>query len=175
MKKKIFLISVISILLISGLFFLTGCGNNKKEEKTLTSSENKDEKTVEYLFEQFIKVYTKADVDTLKEIFPPFYVEYAKNYMTKEYLENSLNKEKERYGDDFNITYEITKKTQLTDEELEKINKSMSNYFKTDSKTFEGYKLEGYLIYKGSKKEAKQSLSSFYYCKYDEGWFLVRK
>lgn len=148
-----------SLLVIFGLCIIVGCG--------------KKEKTYEYLLDSFITAYTKAEVDLVKEIFPPYYVEYAKDFMTKEYLEGKVKDDKEKYGDDFTITYNITKKTKMTEKEVDAINTKMETYFKTTDKAIECYKYEGTMTYKGSKKEDKASISSLKYCLYDE-WYLVR-
>ena len=40
MKKKIFLVVLIVLILIAGLFILTGCGNNENTESISNNSEN---------------------------------------------------------------------------------------------------------------------------------------
>lgn len=160
MKKKVLL----CLLVILTLFTITGCKSTSKEKRT-----------VEYLLDQFVKEYMTADADITKDIFPPYYVDYAKEYMTNEYLQKTLNEDKEKYGKDFNISYELKSKEKFTDEELYSFNKKIVDYFKTDLKAKECYKLDGDLIYKGSKKEDKESLSSFGYCNYDDEWYLVRR
>ena len=40
MKKKIFLISLIILILIVGLFILTGCGNNETDKENIASNES---------------------------------------------------------------------------------------------------------------------------------------
>ena len=147
-----------SILVIFSLFII-GCGRK--------------EKTYEYLLDLFVTAYTKADVTLVSEIFPPYYVSYAKDFMTKEYLEKKVNEDKNKYGDDFTITYNVTKKSKLTDEEVEAINKKMASYFNTSEKASECYRYDGTITYKGSKKEDSASISSLKYCLYDE-WYLVR-
>ena len=42
MKKKIFLVVLIVLILIAGLFILTGCGNNENTESISNNSENKE-------------------------------------------------------------------------------------------------------------------------------------
>ena len=87
MKKKLFLLAVISLVV------LTGCGKEKR--------------TAEYLFKEYTKVYTDADVEAANDIFPPFYTEYAKDLMTKENVEKMSKEAKAVYGDDLTITFEI--------------------------------------------------------------------
>ena len=61
-----------------------------------------------------IKAYTTADLELTKKVFPPFYMDYSENYMTKEKIEESLNMDKQKLGDDFKVTYNITKKEKMT-------------------------------------------------------------
>ena len=131
------------------------------------------ERTVEYLFDQYVKAYTQADLDAVKDIFPPFYIEYAKTYMTKERLETALENAKDRYGKDFNITYKIEGKTKMTASELESLNDKMANYYNAKEKAEECYKLEGTITFKGSSDIDTDPIDSSRYCKYNGVWYLV--
>ena len=155
MKKKLIFLMVIVFILI-----VTGCG--------------KKEKTVEYLLDSFIKAYTTADIEIVKEIFPPFYIEYGKDYMNKEYFEQALEADKYVYGEDFNISYNYTGKRKLEEEELTSINGKMKTYYNAQEDASECYSLEGTMTFKGTKKINSESLSSFRYCNYNGIWYLVR-
>ena len=130
-------------------------------------------RTPEYLFNQFVKAYGKADSKAAKDVYPPYYVASAKEYLSKKYLKSYLKSAEERYGDGFKITYEITKKTKLTSKELNKLNKDISSTFKTKDKAKECYKLEGATIYEGSKGKERSSFKNVNYCKYKITWYLV--
>ena len=160
--KKGFLLVV--LLLVTT--FVTACGGGLS---------NRSSRTVEDLLDGYIKAYTKADVDTAKEIFPPFYVEYAKDRLTKETLEKSLETAKKRFGDDFNIVYNITKEVKMTDEELDELNEDMEYYYKATTKASECYTYEGTITFRGSEYEDEDSLSTMAYCNYDGAWYLVDK
>lgn len=155
--KKILLV----FLSVITVFTLTACGSSEK-------------RTVEYLIERYEYAYMNADVDTALDIFPPYYVEYAKDFMTKEHLEETLANSKTLYGDDFSMSYDITGKTKFTTDELNNLDSSMKATFNTDAKAEECYKVEGTMTYKGSIKEDKGSISGMGYCKYDGVWYLVR-
>ena len=115
----------------------------------------------------------EADADIAKDIFPPFYVEYAGEYLTDERFETSLEGAKSQYGDDFKITYEITKTTKLTDEELEEVNNNMKERYDSKQNASECYKYEGTITFKGSKDEDTDPISTMGYCKYDGSWYLI--
>ncbi len=158
--KKIYLLLVVLI----GVVFITGCGSE--------SSKDKSKRTVEDLLDMYVEAYVNADAKLVQEIFPPFYIEYAKDMLTTEKLEQNLKSAKEEYGDDFNITYEVTNNTKCTDEELETVNKAMATYYKAKENASECYRIEGSITFKGSKRVDPDPLSMAY-CNYDGSWYLV--
>ena len=160
--KKVLLVLVVFVAL-----FATACGSSSSGFK------NKSTRTVEDLLDAYVKAYTTADVDIAKELFPSYYNEYAKGSLTKENLEASLKNAKEVYGDDFNITYNITKTTKLTEEELKNINDKMKSYYNAAEEASECYKYEGTITFKGSKDEDTDSISTMGYCNYNGSWYLV--
>ncbi len=157
MKKKF----VFGLLVLIALFTITGCGILKV-------------RTIDYLLKGYIRAYTKADLKATKDIFPPFYLEYNKKDLNQEYMDKTLKNAIEKYGDDFNITYKITKTTKMTKEELDKHNEKVAKNYKTDAKATECYKYEGTITFKGSKKEDPLKMSTMGYCKYNGTWYLIR-
>ena len=153
--KKRFILGLLVLIVITGCSLLKG-------------------RTIEYLLDGYVKAYAKADLKAAKDIFPPFYLEYNKNDVNQEYLDKTLKSAKEKYGDNFNITYKITKKTKMTKEELDKHNTKTSSTYKTEDKASECYKIEGTITFKGSKKEDPITMSTMGYCKYDGTWYLIR-
>lgn len=156
MKKGI----IVFLLLVA--IFVTACGGSSKSSRT-----------VEDLFDQYAKAYTTANLKLAQDLFPPYYIEYAKDLLTQDRLDNSLKNAKEIYGDDFTITYKINEKTKLTDDELDTLNKGIASTFKTEDKASECYKLDGTITFKGSDYEDTDPISTMKYCKYDSGWYLV--
>ena len=155
MKKRFLLILLVAVA------FITACGSSNSS------------RSVENLLDNYIKGYTGADIELVKSIYPPFYLEHLKDSLNQDALDKALANAKEEYGDDFNITYNITKTTKLTDEELKEYNKEINDYFKIKDKATECYKYEGTKTFAGSKKEDTDSISSMGYCKYDDSWYLV--
>lgn len=160
MKRKL----ICSLTIIS-LFMITACG--KKVEM-------KEERKVEDLLNDFIKSYINADVELSKKVFPPFYIEYTKKNLDKDYLPKALENDKMKLGEDFKVTYEITSKEKMNDEELKKLDSHAAKEYQTNKKAEECYKLEGTMKFKGSKGEITDRLSTFNYCKYDGTWYIVR-
>ena len=158
MKKGL----LITILLVA-IVFVTACG----------SKGSKSTRTVEDLLDEYVEAYTKADVELAKDIFPPFYIEYAKNMLTKDRLEAALESAKEPYGDDFHITYEIKSKTKMTEEELKAVNDRMASRYNSKDDASECYKFTGTITFVGSKFEDPDPIDSMIYCNYSGAWYLV--
>ena len=154
--KKFFL----GIIVILCLFVMTGC---------------KEKRDIDFLMSSYAKAYTKADLETAKDIFPKFYLKYQEKNVNQESLDKELKAAKERYGDDFNITYKVEKEIKLTDEELKTLNEKLKKNYKTEDEAEECYKYEGTITLKGSKKADELSLDTIGRCKYDGVWYLVRR
>jgi hypothetical protein len=107
-------------------------------------------------------------------MYPPFYVEYSKDYLNKEFLEEVLKKAKSEYGNDFKVIVKVTGKIKLSDDVVKELNKSYSDSFKAKVNATECYEVKGTFTYKGSKKEETQSIYSTGYCKIDGTWYLVQ-
>ncbi len=160
MKNKI----IFGLLVIVSIFAISGC----------SSKDTSKERTIEYLLDRYVDIYSKADMSAIEDMFPPFYVEYSKDYITKEKLEKDRNKAKEVYGDDFEVTYKVGNSVKMTDDELEKLNNDMINNYNAKEKATECYKYEVSIIFKGSKKEDPDAMTTMGYCKYNDTWYLVK-
>lgn len=159
MKKRVVIFTLVTVF----LFSLTGC------------SLFKEKRTIDYLMKGYVKAYTKADMKSVKDIFPAFYLEANKESVTQEAIDKELKNAKEKYGDDFNITYKVEKEIKFTDEELEKINKKMVDSYKAKNGATECYKYEGTVTLSGSKTSDSLYMSSIARCNFDGKWYLVRK
>ena len=153
------------LIVFIGLLFVTACGSK--------GYKNKNTRTVEDLLDEYVEAYTTANLELAKDLFPPFYNEYAKEVLTQEKLDAGLKKSKEVYGDDFHITYEVTKQTKYTDEELLALNDKMATNYNSKDSASECYKIEGTITFAGSKLEDPDPLTTMAYCKYDDSWYLV--
>lgn len=185
-KGKTIFLSILSVVLIATtvlflvLWLTKGSSCNSGENGGNGGSGNgggtavKEKRTPEYLFDQYVKAYTKADIDAARDIFPPFYVRYAKNSLTKEKLETSLKNAKKEYGNDFNITYKITDKIKMDEDELEELNDDLEKYYDADVRADECYILKGTITFKGSKYEDPDPIDSTRYCKFDGTWYFVQ-
>ena len=151
MKKRL-------LFLVILLFIVVGCSK---------------ERTMEYLVSRYVEAYTKADMVAAKEIFPPFYLEYSKDILTKERLESEIDLAKKTYGDDFTITYKIKGNTKLTEEELANHNERMTNTYGAKENATECYRYEVNSKISGSIKEENDRMTTMGYCKYNGTWYIV--
>ena len=51
--------------------------------------------------DQYVKAFTKAEPLAVKDMFPPFYYEYAKSSFTKAKIEQAIKEAKESFGNNF--------------------------------------------------------------------------
>lgn len=159
MKKSLLFV------LVFAAFLITACGSSGLNDKK--------NRTVNDLMDGYVRAYIETDVDAANSIFPDYYYEKVGKY-TKEKLEAALENGKNGYGDDFNITYEITKTTKLTDEELVQHNENIRKTFNAKTDATECYKYEGTITFKGSKFEDTDPIDTMLTCKYNDEWYLTQ-
>ena len=159
MKKRVLVVLLVAIA------FLTACGSGKEADKST--------RTFDDLMNAYISGFTKANIKEINSIYAPYYLKKFEDSMTQDSLDEALKDSKEEYGDDFNITYEVTKTTKLTEEELKEFNDAVKKYFETEDEASECYKYEGTITFKGSKRVDDDSLSYVGYCNYNGSWYLV--
>lgn len=157
MKRKFLFV----MLLLVSIFVLSGCG--------------KEERTINYLMDGYVKAYTKADLKAEKDIFPEFYLKANEKYVNQEALNKEMSDAKDKFGDDFNITYKVDKETKMTDEDLKTLNEKMKKKIEDAIDATECYIYEGTVELKGSKDSTTGSLSTIARCNYDGTWYLIKK
>ena len=150
-------------LFLTCLFIITGCGAKKEE------------RTINYLLDGYVRAYTKADLVAEKDIFPEFYLKANEKYVNQEGLNKEMNDAKEKLGDDFNITYTVDKETEMSQEDLDSLNKKYKDKYDYAVDATACYVYEGTVEMKGSKDTVKGSLSSIARCMYDGTWYLIKK
>lgn len=149
------------MLFLASVFVLSGCG--------------KEERTIEYLMDGYVKAYTKSDLKAEKDIFPEFYLKAYEKYVNQEALNKETKDAKEKYGDDFTITYKVDKENKMSDDDLKSLNEKMKKNIKDAVDATECYTYEGNIEIKGSKDSTSRNLSTIARCNYDGTWYLIRK
>lgn len=157
MKRKFLFV----MLLFVSIFVLSGCG--------------KEERTIYYLMDGYVKAYTKADLKAEKDIFPEFYLKANEKYVNQEALNKETENAKEKFGDDFNITYKVDKETKMSDEDLQALNEKMKKNIEDAIDATECYTYEGTIELKGSKNSTTGTLSTIARCNYDGTWYIIKK
>ena len=155
MKKYL---GIIVIMLLAVV--ITGCGGRK------VVSNNS---SVEDLLDIYMDGFKDADVDKLFSVYPDFAQEYYKRNVTKERIERTLD----YYGDNVRMSYNITSKNKLNDEELDKLNEDIKKTFNDYVLPSECYKINGETTIKGSKEEHVNEISELWYCNFDGAWRLL--
>ena len=149
------------MLFLISIFALSGCG--------------KEERTINYLMDQYVKAYTKADLKAEKDIFPEFYLKANEKYVNQEALNKETANAKDKFGDDFNITYKVDKETKMSDEDLKALNEKMKKIIDGAKDATECYTYEGTIELKGSKNSTTGTLSTIARCNYDGTWYIIKK
>ena len=157
MKRKFIFV----MLLLVSIFVLSGCG--------------KEERTIKYLMDNYVKAYTKADLKAEKDIFPQFYLKANEKYVNQEALNKETANAKDKFGDDFNITYKVDKETKMSDEDLKALNEKMKKNIDGAKDATECYIYEGTVELKGSKNSTTGTLSTIARCNYDGTWYIIKK
>ena len=195
MKK---VLSVVLVLLIFSL--LIGCKNTEVlnsssvNDPSSVFTETIDSQTSEEINEQNSKDYTQAidnyidvfgdgNLQNIGKIAPNAYWQFLQNQTNKSYDEiiNSLIKDgqyritmiKSRYGDNVTTNYTILNKTEVSEEELQKITATLKdNYLSEDLCAEKGYnvKLEGHV--KGTKFENKVT-PTITVVQIDHNWYVI--
>lgn len=155
MKKYLGLFVIMLLAVV-----ITGCGGSKTVTKNSTPEE---------LLDIYMEGFKNADPDKLVSVYPDFAQEYYKKYITKENIQRSLD----NYGSNVKLSYEITGKVKLTEDELNELNESIKNAFPDAVLPNECYKINGSTTIKGSSEEHTSEITELWYCNFDGSWRLL--
>ena len=149
---KIFVITIFALI-------ITGCGS-----KELSKNASLDE-----LFDTYKEGLKNVDVDKLISIYPDFTHEKLKKTVTKEAIEKTID----YYGDDMEVTIDVTGKEKMAEDELESFNYDIKQEYSNYVLASECYSVKGNISIKGSKKENSTSIKEMYYCNFDGTWRIM--
>ena len=156
MKKKFFALMLVALLSVG---LITGCGKKKEEEKKVKKEED--------LVELYVRAYNEEKPELLLEVFPDFFAEDLKKYVTVE----GIKDQKAEYGDDAIYSMKITGKTKMTDDWIEQNNIYLKEY---NAQVTECYAIEGIASIKGSLKEDSSEIEEMWYCNFgNDDWRLI--
>ena len=155
MKKYL---GIIVIMLLAVV--ITGCGGSKTLKK---------DSSPEDLLDIYMEGFKNADLDKLLSVYPDFTKEYYQKYITKERLQETLD----YYGNNTTMSYNLTGKEKLSDEDLDNFKEDIKNAFTNPILPSECYKLNGTTTIKGSKDEHTSDISELWYCNFDGTWRLL--
>lgn len=155
MTKKRFL--VIIFIMIAMVLTLAGCGGSNKENKDY-------EKPVHNYFEGM----EKGDLNTYEKAFPSF----VETYMDEEKLDDLVTMYKDEYGEDFDISYNITNKKELNNDDFEDAKSYIKEEYDQDVNISGGYELEVEATMKGSK-DSDTIKTTMYVFKINDVWYCM--
>lgn len=170
-KNILKLFAIFAVLLMS-MYLLTGCeiGESKSKEK----NENGEEITSSYEepIKNMIEGLTEANSSKFLKAFPSFISDYMGDIFTDEYLENTLETAEEEYGENIKMSYEITDKTEIEEEDLRKMEEDIKTNFDEDIKITKGYELGIKVTTKGDDAEDTEE-DEFNVYEVDGKWYIL--
>ena len=151
---------LIKIFVLVLLFFIATCCGAKKLTKY---------SSVEDLFDVYMDGFKNADPDRMISVYPDFAKDYFGKYVTKENIQKSLD----NFGDNIEMSIEVTRKDKLSNDELESLNEEIKSTFTDYVLASECYLIKGNTHIKGSKTERDGTLDEMYYCNFNGTWRLI--
>ncbi len=165
-KRMLKLIAVFAMLVMS-MYMLTGCEIGKKNSDKEDNSSSYEEP-----IKNLIEGLSEANSDKLLKAFPGFISDYMKDIFTDEYLESTLKKAEEDFGANVKMSYKITDKTDLEDEELRKMEEDIQTNFNKEVKITKGYEVEIEVTTKGDETEDTEK-DAFNVYEIDGKWYIL--
>lgn len=175
MKKNLLKVTAILAMLIMSMVVLTGCGNDDKKNQ---NKDGIDESNMTAPIEYALKGLNNADGDAYLKALPALLVKEFDKDDIKD-MEESLNEYKdnriETYGEDVKITYEITEKKKMEEEDITEIvdylKKSYEDASKEELDITEGYDCQVNFKIEGSEDSTTKTKSVSIY-KISGKWYI---
>lgn len=167
-NKSIFKCVAVLTVMIMSICMLTGCemkiGGKKDEEKKVESYEEPVKNLVEGLGE--------ANAEKFLSAFPSFISDYMKDIFSDEYLKETLKEAEEDYGANIKMSYEVTNKEDISEDDIKSMQEDMKSYYNQDVTISKGYKLDVEITTKGDDSEDKDT-DSFDVFEIDGKWYIL--
>jgi len=155
-KKNIFKIIVLLLIMVMSIGVLTGCGNNengKEKEKEKEQAVEAYEEPVKY----FVEGLAESNSEKFLKAFPEFLADYMGETITDEALKEMLTEAEEEYGANIKMSYKVTDKTEIGEEDLKEMQEEMATYYDEEVKVSKGYELDVEITTKGDDSEETES------------------
>lgn len=175
MKKTLLKITAILAMLMMSMVVLTGCG---KDEKKSENKDGIDESSMTAPIEYALKGLNNVDSGAYLKALPTLIVKEFDDEDIKD-MKESLNEYQhdraETYGEDVKITYEITEKEKIEDEDLKELAEYLKGTYNDASKEeldfTEGYECQVNFKIEGSKDSTTKTKSISIY-KISGKWYI---
>lgn len=163
-KRKVKVVSILLIMIMT-LGLLSGCGANKDEKKAETDSYEQPVKNM-------IEGLSEANADKFLKAFPEYISEQMKLVFTEDYLKETVKKAEEEYGANLKMSYKITDKADIVEEDLREMEEEVKESFGKEIKISKGYKLGVEVTTKGDDTEDKE-VDEFKVYEVDGKWYML--
>ena len=173
-KYVIKLIAIFAVLLMS-MYMLTGC-EFEKSDSSKKKDKNDDNKEVTSSYEEPVKYMveglSEANSKKFLKAFPDFISEHMEDIFTDEYLENTLKTAESEFGENIEMSYKITDKTEIDEDELNKMEEDIKNSFDEEITITKGYELGVEVTTKGDDAEDTEE-DEFNVYEVDGKWYIL--
>lgn len=169
-SKNFFKTIAVFAILVMIMYMFTGCQNGEK------TSNKKDEKAIESSYEEpvknLIEGLSEGNSEKFLKAFPSYISDYMKAIFTDEYLKSTLEKAKEDYGENIQMTYELKNKEEISEGELNRIKQDVKDNFDKEIEITKGYSLDVDIKTKGDKTEDTEE-DTFNVYQVDGKWYIL--
>lgn len=160
-------IAVVAILVIILIFTLIFGGKYKKPISNMLDGIEKTDAAT------YMKSVPKCQLDYIEETYIDDYEQYdSLEEYYEEMLDSSLEYLEEEYGNDVKLSYNVEKKTKLSDSKLKDIRDELEDNYDADVKVTKGYKVKVEMTIKGDDDDDEDT-TTLTVAKVDGDWVLV--
>jgi len=171
-KNLLKIIAVVSVLFLS-MYTLTGCENGiLKSDKNDEKENNEIAESYEEPIKNMIEGLSDANSETFLKAFPDFISDYMGDIFTDEYLENTLENAEAEFGANVKMSYKVTNKTEIDEEDLRKMEEDVKTNFEEEITITKGYELEVDVTTKGEDIEDTEK-DAFNVYEVDGKWYIL--
>lgn len=159
-KKKdpvVAIVAIVSVILVVLIVFAN-----------LTIFNNEYKKPIDSL----IRMVETGDSDYVEDVFPEYMFDEASSEKLDETAEQITEMFKLHYGDDFEISYDIIDKSDIDDDKLEDLEKSIKKNFDEKVNVSKGYNVELELTIEADSKSNSNAVKCNVY-KIDGDWCMI--
>lgn len=147
------------VLLFLMIFTFAACDDSLVSKKA----------SPEELLSTYLEGIEENNIDKSISIFPEFAQSYYKGKLSIKVYDLMV----EQFGEGFVLSFNITEKSEIDEEELKDINEQIEKTFNNSINATKCYSIKGTLTAEGPKNKSTSTLNSILYCDFNGTWRLL--